>query len=79
MAKQDLSAGDTLDGIGWYMTYGVCENADVVKAEGLLPMGLAEGCRLKRDVPKDRALTYDDIDLPDGRLADALRAEQLRM
>lgn len=77
MAKQDLSAGETIDGIGWYMTYGVCENADVVKAEGLLPMGLAEGCRLKRDVPKDRPLTYDDIELPPDRLADALRAEQV--
>jgi predicted homoserine dehydrogenase-like protein len=77
MAKQDLNAGDTLDGIGWYMTYGVCENADVVKSEGLLPMGLAEGCRLKRDIPKDRALTYDDIELPADRLADALRAEQI--
>ncbi|WP_112322082.1 NAD(P)H-dependent oxidoreductase [Oceanibium sediminis] len=77
VAKQDLNAGDTLDGIGWYMTYGVCENADTVKAEGLLPMGLAEGCRLKRDVPKDRALTYDDIELPPDRLADQLRREQM--
>jgi len=77
MAKQDLSAGDTIDGIGWYMTYGVCENAETVKAEGLLPMGLAEGCRLKRDVPKDRPLTYDDVELPPERIADQLRAEQV--
>ncbi|NNU80306.1 NAD(P)-dependent oxidoreductase [Halovulum dunhuangense] len=76
-AKTDLRAGDTLDGIGWYMTYGQCENADISVAEGLLPMGLAEGCRLKRDVPKDRVLTYDDVDLPEDRLADRLRAEQV--
>ncbi|MDH3262628.1 MAG: NAD(P)-dependent oxidoreductase [Paracoccaceae bacterium] len=76
-AKTDLSAGDTLDGIGWYMTYGLCENADVAIREGLLPMGLAEGCRLKRGVPKDRVLTYDDIELPADRLADQLRAEQI--
>jgi predicted homoserine dehydrogenase-like protein len=75
-AKIDLKAGDTLDGIGYYMTYGQCENADIVLAERLLPMGLAEGCRLKRDVPRDRVLTYDDIELPEGRLCDKLRAEQ---
>ncbi|MEM7032592.1 MAG: SAF domain-containing protein [Chloroflexota bacterium] len=75
-AKIDLKAGETLDGIGFYMTYGECENSDVVQAERLLPMGLAEGCRLKRDIPKDQALTYDDVELPEGRLSDKLRAEQ---
>ncbi|MBD2119877.1 NAD(P)H-dependent oxidoreductase [Trichocoleus sp. FACHB-262] len=75
-AKIDLKAGETLDGIGFYMTYGQCENSDVTQAQNLLPMGLAEGCRLKRDVPKDQALTYDDIELPRGRLGDKLRTEQ---
>ncbi|MBD2034614.1 Gfo/Idh/MocA family oxidoreductase [Leptolyngbya sp. FACHB-321] len=76
VAKIDLKAGETLDGIGFYMTYGQCENSEVVQAENLLPMGLAEGCRLKRDLPKDRALTYDDVELPPNRLSDKLRAEQ---
>jgi len=76
-AKTDLSAGSVIDGIGWYMTYGQCENSDVSVGEGLLPMGLAEGCRLKHDVPKDRVLTYDDVELPRGRIADQLRAEQI--
>jgi predicted homoserine dehydrogenase-like protein len=75
-AKTDLKAGQTLDGIGYYMTYGLCENADVVKAQRLVPMGLAEGCRLKRDIPKDQVLSYDDIEVPAGRLSDKLRAEQ---
>jgi len=75
-AKTDLKAGDTLDGIGWYMTYGEAENADVARAERLLPMGVAEGCRLRHDVPKDKTLTYDDVDLPGDRLVDRLRAEQ---
>ena len=76
MAKTNLKSGDTLDGIGWYMTYGEAENANVTKAENLLPMGIAEGCKLKRDIPKDQALTYDDVILPEGRLVDKLRAEQ---
>jgi predicted homoserine dehydrogenase-like protein len=75
-AKIDLKAGETLDGIGYYMTYGQCENSHVVQEQNLLPMGLAEGCRLKRDIPKDQVLTYDDVELPEGRLCDQLRAEQ---
>ncbi|MBU7585844.1 MAG: Gfo/Idh/MocA family oxidoreductase [Nostoc sp. TH1S01] len=75
-AKIDLKAGETLDGIGYYMTYGQCENSPIVQAQKLLPMGLAEGCRLKRDIPRDQVLTYDDVELPEGRLCDQLRAEQ---
>jgi predicted homoserine dehydrogenase-like protein len=75
-AKRDLPAGETLDGIGFYMTYGLAENADIVRSEGLLPMGLAEGCRTKRPISKDQVLTYSDVDVPGGRLADRLRSEQ---
>ncbi len=75
-AKIDLKAGETLDGIGYYMTYGQCENSDIVQQQNLLPIGLAEGCRLKRDISKDQVLTYDDVELPENRLCDRLRAEQ---
>ena len=75
-AKIDLEAGQVLDGIGYYMTYGLCENAQTVRDDRLLPMGLAEGCRLRRAIKKDQVLTYDDVDLPAGRLCDKLRAEQ---
>ena len=75
-AKIDLKAGETLDGIGYYMTYGQCETAKTTQAQRLLPMGLAEGCRLKRDISRDQVLTYDDVELPAGRLCDKLRAEQ---
>jgi predicted homoserine dehydrogenase-like protein len=75
-AKVDLKAGDMLDGLGGYKTYGLCENADLTHAKGLLPIGLAEGCRLKRDIAKDQVITYDDVEIPAGRLVDELRAEQ---
>jgi predicted homoserine dehydrogenase-like protein len=77
-AKTDLSADQELDGIGGYLTYGLAENADVAQAERLLPMGLAEGCRLIRDVARDQVLTYDDVEAPPGRLVDRLRDEQSR-
>ncbi len=75
-AKVDLKAGQVLDGIGHYMTYGLCENADVVQQEQLLPLGLAEGARLTRDVAKDTVLTFADVTLPPDRLVDQLWQEQ---
>ena len=75
-AKIDLQAGQTLDGLGGYHTYGQCENAAIVNQDNLLPMGLAEGCRLKRPVTKDQVLTYDDVELPTDSIAHQLRAEQ---
>lgn len=78
-AKRDLRAGEKLDGIGWYMTYGQCENADVGLREQLLPIGVAEGCILRRDVTRDTVLTYGDVELQQGRICDRLRAEQQEM
>ena len=76
VAKQDLQAGEVLDGIGGFTCYGTIDNADVARRENLLPMGLSQGCRLSRDVALDHPITYDDVVLPEGRLADRLRAEQ---
>lgn len=78
VAKTDLPAGTAIDGLGGYHTDGVAERADVTAAEGLLPIGVAEGCRTLRDIAKDETLTYADVELPDGRLVDKLRAEQAR-
>ncbi|MVN87139.1 NAD(P)-dependent oxidoreductase [Deinococcus sp. HMF7620] len=75
-AKRALKAGETIDGLGGYMTYGQCENADVTAAQRLLPMGLAAGARLRWDLPQDHVLTYDDVVLPPDQLAGRLRAEQ---
>jgi predicted homoserine dehydrogenase-like protein len=75
-AKTGLSAGETLDGLGGYMTYGLAENAKTAHGDSLLAIGLAEGCRLTRAVARDEVLTYDDVEVPQGRVADRLRAEQ---
>jgi len=76
-AKTDLKAGAVIDGLGGYMTYGLAENATTARQENLLPIGLAEGCTLKRDLPKDALLTFDDVELPPGRLCDRLWQEQM--
>ena len=75
-AKRDLKAREVLDGIGGFTCYGMIENSDVSLAEDLLPMGLSGGCRLRRDIPKDHAITYADVELPEDRISDRLRSEQ---
>jgi len=78
VAKRDLKAGEVLDDYGMYMTYGEAVNTDEMSANRYLPEGLVEGCTLIRDVDRDHVLTYADVALPDGRVADRLRAEQYR-
>jgi len=74
--KSDRPAGAVLDDLGHYATYGLCENAAVARRDRLLPIGIAGGCRLRRAVSRDTVLTYDDVELPAGRLVDRLRCEQ---
>jgi predicted homoserine dehydrogenase-like protein len=78
VAKRDLKKGEVLDDYGMYMTYGEAVNTDEMSARRYLPEGLVEGCVLKNDVRKDDVITYDDVKLPRGRLADKLRAEQYK-
>lgn len=79
IAKRDLKAGETVDALGGYTVYGEAETAAATAREGLLPIGVALGCRLARPVAKDAVLTYADVTLPEGRLVDGLRAEQAAM
>ena len=78
VAKRDLAAGEVLDEYGMFMTYGEAANVEEMSERRYLPEGLVEGCTLRRDVARDEVLTYDDVELPAGRVADRLRAEQYR-
>ncbi|ATX65656.1 NAD(P)H-dependent oxidoreductase [Roseinatronobacter bogoriensis] len=77
-AKRDLGAGDQIDGIGGFMTYGQAENYDVIARDRLLPMGLAEGAILKRPVSKGAVLHFEDVDLPSGSRVAELYGEMER-
>lgn len=76
MAKRPLKAGEILDGIGGFCTYGTIDNAETAMKGRYLPMGLSVGCRVKRDLPIDHPLTYSDVEMPAERLVDVLRREQ---
>lgn len=76
VAKRDLKAGETLDDYGHYMTYGEAVSAAEMRSRRYLPEGLVEGCTLIRDLPRDAVVTFDDVVLPENRLADRLYREQ---
>jgi predicted homoserine dehydrogenase-like protein len=78
-AKRNLQAGETLDGVGGFACYGLVEKYGICERERLLPIGISLDCRLKRDIARDEPLTYDDVELPPGRLCDRLRQEQSAM
>jgi predicted homoserine dehydrogenase-like protein len=75
MAKRDLAAGDTLDGIGGGAGYGVA--ASMQEAEGLLPIGLSQHATLRRDVEMDRPIALDDVDLDGDAYLVRLLADQV--
>jgi predicted homoserine dehydrogenase-like protein len=75
-AKRDLRAGERLDGIGGFTCYGLVERYDVCRREQALPIAISLDCRLRRDIAKDQPISYLDVELPNDRLCDRLRAEQ---
>ena len=53
-AKKDLKAGKVIDEIGGFCVAGLIEKARIAEEQRLLPLGLAKGCILKRDVKHGR-------------------------
>jgi predicted homoserine dehydrogenase-like protein len=76
IAKRDLKAGERLDGIGGFCTYGLIDNSSAARTLGALPIGLSEGCVLRRDVSKDDVLTFDDVTAPPPGIVEDLWQEQ---
>jgi predicted homoserine dehydrogenase-like protein len=76
IAKRDLKAGEKLDGVGGFCSYGLIDNRAEARAVNALPIGLSEGCILKRDIAKDDVISFDDVESPSGRLVEKLWHEQ---
>lgn len=77
VAKRDLKAGERLDGIGGFCTYGLIDNVATARATAALPISLSEGCVLRRDVSKDEMISLDDVEEPPrDRLVEELWREQ---
>ena len=79
VAKRDLKAGEILDDYGMFMTYGEAVNVEEMSARRYLPAGPGPGLPSAAATSAAiEVLGYDDVELPSGRLADRLRAEQYR-
>ena len=74
-AKRELRAGEVLDGEGGYMVWGRQMPAADSLAVNALPLGLATGVRLKRDVPAGERLSWGDAEIDDDSQAVKLRLE----
>jgi predicted homoserine dehydrogenase-like protein len=74
-AKRVLKAGEMLDGEGGFCVWGKQISAERSLADGLLPLGLAHGVKLKRDVAEGEALRWSDVAYDANNLAVQVRRE----
>ena len=64
IAKKDLAAGETLDGIGGFSAYGHIDTAD--GASGYLPVGLIEYATTTSSVKMDSPIPLDAVTLDES-------------
>jgi predicted homoserine dehydrogenase-like protein len=77
VAKRDLKAGERLDGVGGFCTYGLIDNASVARSMSALPISLSDGCVLLRDIAKDSVVSFEDVDASSNGVVDTLWQEQI--
>jgi len=62
-AKKNLRAGEILDGEGGYSVYGRLMPAADSLAVGGLPIGLAHGVKLKKEVASGQLILWEDVEV----------------
>ncbi|MFZ5751720.1 MAG: NAD(P)H-dependent oxidoreductase [Pseudomonadota bacterium] len=77
VAKRALRAGETLDGEGGWTVWGKALPAAQSRAAAALPIGLAHGVRLVRDVAEGAVLRMDDVALDEAAPAVRIRRQML--
>ncbi|MBA7524508.1 hypothetical protein ES705_16648 [subsurface metagenome] len=76
VAKKNLKKGEILDSMGGYCYRSSIELYEVAKEENMLPVGLAQGARLKCDVERDQIITWDMVELNENSVLLQLRRLQ---
>ena len=74
--KFPVQAGTTLEGMGGHHVRGWTVDAEESRALNAIPIGLVAGCKLKRDLPADAIVTYDDVEVDETRPLVAMRRLQ---
>jgi predicted homoserine dehydrogenase-like protein len=75
IAKRDIQAGETLDGIGGYTVYGQIDCAQ--NARDLLPIGLSDGLRINQTIQRGQPIPMSACELKSENLLLQLRQHQL--
>jgi predicted homoserine dehydrogenase-like protein len=78
VAKRALKAGETLDGEGGYTVWGKLAPSALSLERGALPIGLAHGVRLRRDVAAGQTIGWADVEIGETEAVRARRDMELR-
>lgn len=78
VAKRALRRGERLGLAGEDTVYGLIEEADIAREEGLLPMGLAPNAQVLVDLAPDQPIRWEDVAVAETPLL-GMRKEQDRM
>jgi len=68
IAKKDLSVGEELDRIGGVSYYSLIDTYETAKKENLLPIGLAKGAKVVREIKMDKPIRFDDVQVQPSTL-----------
>ena len=75
VAKHDLMPGDVLDAIGGTAYYSLIDTFEKVKAENLLPIGLAKGAKVIHPIPIDNPISCSDVEIKPSTVLDLRRLQ----
>jgi predicted homoserine dehydrogenase-like protein len=78
-AKRHLAAGETLDGEGGYTVYGRLMRAADALSQAVLPIGVAHGVTLVRDVAAGQTVRWTDVTVDESAEAVRIRREMEEM
>ncbi len=73
-----MKAGQMIDGEGGYAVYGTVVPGERARRGRLVPMGLAYGLKLERDIPADHPIGEADVTWDESSSVWKLRREQER-
>ncbi len=77
--RTPMRAGEVIDGEGGFAAYGLIATAERARSQRLVPMGLAHGLKLMRDVPADHPIGEADVTFDERTTLWRLRREQDRV
>lgn len=73
MAKRDLKAGEKIDYLGGFTVYGNIDKAETARAEGLVPLGLAVGATVTKDIKQGQPVHFSEVELNEDQTIYHLR------